>query len=247
MTARIVPYVPPGQKRPEPRQKAPVRRRRRRRRPVSRGGPAPRRRPVTRRRRVRKKISPAQAAFRTLAMSFGAAVLAAVLVGMGTFIFLIATEAPPLRTATLASVPSPDSPLPAKLPEDRTAYTGDPLDHAGMSVVPAALSKQDTTFGQRLCTEVSIVNTSPTPKNLSEWSWQLQTPAGNERHSALATNYDELGSGELPPGGQVSGDVCFVDETTTPAAPSEGWVILLDTDATPGVHMAWLNRPAPPA
>lgn len=245
MTARIVPYVLPGQERPEPQQKERVRRRRRRR-PASRGELAPHRRPATRRRRVRKKISPAQAALRTLALSFGAAVLAAVLVGMGTFIFLITSEAPPIRTATLASDPGPDSPLPAKLPEERKAYTGDPIDHAGMSVVPAALSRQDTTFGQRLCTEVSIVNTSPTPQNLSEWYWQLQTPDGNERHSALATNYDDLGSGELPPGGQVSGDVCFVDETTTPAPPSEGWVILLDTDAASGVHMAWMNRPAAP-
>lgn len=248
MAPRIVPYIPPGGSPPIPRRRSVSNPR-----PV-RGAASGPDRPRPTRRPTRRKESPAQAAFKTLALSFGSALAATSVAAAGTFIFLISNDAPEPRITALLGEPGTPAPAPAPVPAPQvvtvSSVTGNSLDYGGMSFRATALSEQDTTFGQRVCTQVTVVNESGTPRTVSDWAWALRSPDGIVTPSTLTTNYDEeLGSGEIAAGSRVTGDVCFTGQPAESVESAAGWVILLEPHTGADTRLVWDNVPEsqPPA
>ncbi|MGY1713081.1 DUF4352 domain-containing protein [Geodermatophilus sp. SYSU D01106] len=67
-----------------------------------------------------------------------------------------------------------------------------------------------------LCGSVTMVNNSDGSASFNGlFDWKLQNPAGVARRTTWNGTDTPLNSGELAPGGSVTGDVCF-DDTGAP-------------------------------
>ena len=65
-----------------------------------------------------------------------------------------------------------------------------------------------TSFISGLCLTVTHVNNDKHALSFNIFEWKLQDPNGVARSMSIFGDND-LGSGELAPGGTVTGDVCF--------------------------------------
>jgi hypothetical protein len=64
-----------------------------------------------------------------------------------------------------------------------------------------------------LCTTVTYVNGGKDSASFNTFDWKLQDPQGASRDATFGGSDKTLNSGDLAPGGTVSGDVCFDDAT----------------------------------
>lgn len=102
------------------------------------------------------------------------------------------------RTTT---APAPERPT--------TGVPGDVLtSRDGLQVSAGSLSDRTDFGGPVKCTDVTYRNTGSGTASFNIWDWKLQDPAGAIRRISLGSDND-LSSGELAPGGTVSGQVCF--------------------------------------
>lgn len=126
---------------------------------------------------------------------------------------------------TVANLAPPiaDTPPPEEPPAPATRYLGAREDDAvadadgrvevrGLTTTVGPLRRvYEPMFGPRLCADLTLNNFSSD----SQWYYadiemSIQYPSGNEKGSVLV--YDNnIGSGNLAPGGFTSGQVCFVD------------------------------------
>lgn len=60
-----------------------------------------------------------------------------------------------------------------------------------------------------LCSTLTIVNNGDDAAPFNTFDFTLQDPAGASRNATFGGTDNDLGSGELAPGGTASGDVCF--------------------------------------
>jgi hypothetical protein len=108
-----------------------------------------------------------------------------------------------------------------------------------LAVTTTALRDGDATFGRTLCTTVTYLNGGSGSASYGSFDWNLQNPSG----AIVALTFfggpdNQLGSGELAPGGTVSGEVCFPDEN----ASSGQYVVLYDPlTFLSDDRLAWLN------
>ena len=65
-----------------------------------------------------------------------------------------------------------------------------------------------------LCADVTMHNRASSTKPYSQFVWQLRPPGGGTQGVSLGTS-GTLGSGTIPPGGDVRGSVCFADPGVT--------------------------------
>lgn len=96
-------------------------------------------------------------------------------------------------------------------PGGTTAAAGDRVTVGDLTLVVEPLEDAELPFGggSAACSTVSYENTgtATAPYNLFDWS--IQSPQGTVTSPTFAGGDNDLGSGELVPGGQVSGRVCF--------------------------------------
>jgi hypothetical protein len=96
---------------------------------------------------------------------------------------------------------------------DITAEPGQTITVDEVAITSAPLADGDSTFGPTLCTNVTIVNNGDDAQSFNPFDYKLQDPAGASRDTTLGGSDTLLNSGELAPGGTVTGDVCFDNPT----------------------------------
>lgn len=142
-----------------------------------------------------------------------------------------------------------DSSTDTQEPEDTESFPGqqdgDVVGQAGatlvlgdMTLTSTPLVAGDATLGQTVCTTVSLNNGGDETVSYNTLEWQLQSPGGAIANSTFTGSNTLLNSGELVPGGAVTGDVCFENES----GETGQFIVLYDPamSLTPG-RAAWIN------
>lgn len=79
----------------------------------------------------------------------------------------------------------------------------------GMDIVVNSFSVVSGVFGQNACADVTYTNNGDDQTSFTGyWDWKVQNPAGVIT-DPTASGDNSLSSGDLAPGGTVSGSVCF--------------------------------------
>jgi len=107
----------------------------------------------------------------------------------------------------------------------------------GLSVTSTKLRRGDSTFRKTLCTTVTYANGADRTASFGIYDFQLQDPKGAIVNPTYFGGGDGLGSGELAPGGSVSGDVCFEDK----AATKGRYIVLYDPSVWSSDRGSFLN------
>jgi hypothetical protein len=130
--------------------------------------------------------------------------------------------------------------FPGATEDDVVAQAGDTVDADGVQITAAALTPGDATIGETLCTTVTYNNQSDQPSAFNGgFDWKLQGPSGAILSPTITGSDNLLSAGELAPGGNTTGDVCFDAPQGT---PSGQYVVLLDpTFSFSSDRIAWLN------
>jgi hypothetical protein len=146
-------------------------------------------------------------------------------------------------SSTAAAQPSAaeDSGLdfPGKLDDDTAAAGGDTItnDDLAYTVMPLVATSSD--FGDYVCSTVTIKNVGSKQNDFNGFDWSLQDPSGTIRDTTYAPEKQLLSSGELAPGGQTTGDVCF--DAAAGAGPGTYVVLFEDTFSLSSDRLAWVN------
>lgn len=131
--------------------------------------------------------------------------------------------------------------FPGATEDDVVAQAGQAVTANGVTMTSTAIEPVTPEFGSpQLCTDVTYVNGSGQPTSFNGgFDWKLQDPNGAILMNGFSSSEDRLASGELAPGGTVSGQVCF----DAPRGDTAGqYVVLLDPSFQfSSERMAWLN------
>ncbi|HEY9314368.1 DUF4352 domain-containing protein [Williamsia sp.] len=128
--------------------------------------------------------------------------------------------------------------FPGKLDSDTAAAGGDTItrDDLAYTVMPLAATSSD--FGDHLCSNVTIKNVGSKQNDFNGYiDWSLQDASGTIRSATFAPEKQLLNSGEIAPGGQTTGDVCF----EAGAGPGTYVVLFEDTFSLSSDRLAWVN------
>ncbi|MBP2339192.1 hypothetical protein JOF41_005370 [Saccharothrix coeruleofusca] len=124
--------------------------------------------------------------------------------------------------------------------DDVVAKAGETVDADGVRVTTTQLVPGDKTFGNTLCTTVTYTSQSDQPSNFSgATDWKMQDPNGAILFSTITGSKNLLQSGQLAPGGNTTGDVCFNAPQGTP--PGQYVVLLEPFFRFSSDRIAWLN------
>ena len=121
---------------------------------------------------------------------------------------------------------------------DRVAQSGEVVNTNGLSLTSSAVKRGDGTFGKSLCTTVKYGNGTNAAVSFNEFDWKLQGPNGAILSTTIGGSRNLLNSGDLAPGGSVSGDVCF----DAKSGAQGQYVVLYQGSIFSGDRIAWLNK-----
>lgn len=93
------------------------------------------------------------------------------------------------------------------------AQAGQMVTVNSLGLTSAPLGEQEQFGSTYLCTRVTIVNSGKKSASFNPFDWKLQDPQGASRDATFGGTDTPLNSGDLAPGGNVTGDVCFDDPT----------------------------------
>ncbi|WP_020106551.1 DUF4352 domain-containing protein [Nocardia sp. 348MFTsu5.1] len=130
--------------------------------------------------------------------------------------------------------------FPGKLDDDTAAAGGDTItsDDLAYTVMPLVAASSD--FGDYVCSTVTIKNVGSKQNDFNGYfDWSLQDPSGTILKATFAPEKQLLSSGEIAPGGQTAGDVCFDAAAGTP--PGTYVVLFEDTFSLSSDRLAWVN------
>lgn len=132
-------------------------------------------------------------------------------------------------------------PFPGSTPQDVVTQAGQSVNADGLTVTSGALRPGDGVLGSTLCTPVHYQNGTDTPVAFnSMFDWKVQDPNGAIVMATFVGSARMLNSGQLAPGGQASGDVCFQSPTDE---ASGQYVVLYDPPFRfSSERVAWLNQ-----
>lgn len=118
---------------------------------------------------------------------------------------------PTSAAGTLASDQSQETPAFAGAkPGDIWGPAGETLILGDLQVEATPLDSVHQMYsGDALCSTVTYTNKGDDSATFNPLDWELQDPDGASLMTTFAGSTDYLRSGELRPGGSVSGDVCF--------------------------------------
>lgn len=139
-----------------------------------------------------------------------------------------------------AQDPNAPPAFPGATSEDVVAQAGEAVDAEGLVVTTTTLVAGDSTLGDTLCTTATYNNGTAGPASFNGgFDWKLQDPNGTILMTGFAGSDNILSAGEIAPGGNTSGDVCF---SAPQGNPSGQYVVLLDpTFSFSSERIAWLN------
>lgn len=148
------------------------------------------------------------------------------------------TSSPYPTSEALAADSGPS--FPGKQPNDFASNAGEWVNYnSGVNVLASPIQPYRA-GSKRLCTQVTIRNSSGETASFSYIDWKLQDPAGVIREAEYTDSKDALESGELASGGTITGLVCF--EPKSSAAPAPGtWVVLMEPGFLSSERIAWVN------
>ncbi|MGW5075779.1 DUF4352 domain-containing protein [Rhodococcus sp. NPDC004095] len=132
--------------------------------------------------------------------------------------------------------------FPGKLDKDTAALAGDTItrDNLEYTVTPLQPFSAQYGLGDYLCSEVTIRNVGDKQNDFNGYvDWSLQDAGGAIRDATYAPDHEALNSGQLAPGGQASGSLCFEDRGG--AAPGTYVVLFKDTFSLSSDRIAWVN------
>ncbi len=145
----------------------------------------------------------------------------------------------PAAGGNAAQDPNAPPAFPGATPNDVAVQAGETVDANGVSVMATPLTEGDSTLGETLCTTVTYNNGGDSAASFSLIDWKLQDPNGTILNTGFAGSNNLLSTGEIAPGGNASGDVCF---DAPQGNPSGLYVVLLDpTFSFSSERYAWLN------
>lgn len=126
--------------------------------------------------------------------------------------------------------------------DDLSAAAGESIDLDGVVTTTTPLVEGESIGTDPvLCTTATIQNNSEDPANFNGgFDWSLQDPNGASRMTTLGGSDTLLGAGDLVPGGNVTGDVCF--DVPDASAGGEYVVIYEPTFSFSSDRAAWINN-----
>jgi hypothetical protein len=143
-------------------------------------------------------------------------------------------------SAPAARKPDEDAPpaFPGATKDDTVAQAGAPVEKDGLVLTSSAVKAGDSTFGKTLCTTVSYDNGTDESVSFNGFDWKLQDPNGTILSMTIGGSRKALNSGDLAPGGKVSGDVCFENK----GAAAGQYVVRYEGNVFLNDRIAWLNN-----
>jgi hypothetical protein len=130
--------------------------------------------------------------------------------------------------------------FPGKQPGDTAANAGDAVTVDNVTTTTTPLFGTSSFGSSYLCTTVTIRNDSDSQADFNVWDWKLQDPNGAIRNSSFTGTENQLQSGEVAPGGAVTGDVCF---DSPQGSPSGQYIVLNDPSFTFSTdRIGWVNQ-----
>lgn len=146
--------------------------------------------------------------------------------GIAALIIVIAAvsgggnSAPPATRAGTAS-PSPYvAPAPVAPPAvsssssygQASGHYGDQLTAGGLTLTASEPERHSNQYlGSQVCSTVTYHNNGSTPESYNMFDWKFRTSSGTETSASIPFNAspgEQLNSGQLAPGGTVSGKIC---------------------------------------
>lgn len=157
------------------------------------------------------------------------------------------TETSVTKASGEASAPAADGnetntgpEFPGKLDDDTAAVGGDTITRDDLAYTVGPLENANSDFGDYLCSSVTIKNVGSKQNDFNGYfDWSLQDATGTIRDATFAPEKQLLNSGDLAPGGQTGGDICF--EARDGAGPGTYVVLFEDTFSLSSDRLAWVN------
>lgn len=100
--------------------------------------------------------------------------------------------------------------FPGQTEDDIVGKPGEEISTRGVKVTAGKLRTVNGTFGNQLCSKVTIKNDGDTQVSYNIYDWSLQYPSGDIK-DPTAPNENSLSHGDIAPGGSAQGSVCFDD------------------------------------
>lgn len=129
-----------------------------------------------------------------------------------------------------------------KTDKDTGANAGETITQNDVAITTTPLEvRQAEYLPTQICTNITIQNNSGDQKPFNMFDWKLQDPNG----AAISGTppYDNptggFNSGDLAPGGQTSGDLCFDGD---PAAMPGQYIVLYQGNIFLSDRLAWVNQ-----
>jgi len=148
------------------------------------------------------------------------AVIVAVVAAAAVIVLLVVGVHKATKNFSDAVTPRPGRPpgyhgpaYPGMIAQDHVAGSaGATVDFAGQTLTAGDLKRTSSFLGPTLCSPVTIINHSLTTANVGPADWKLQQPNGIVETFAITGT---LQGGQIAPGGQAGGTVCFADSGQT--------------------------------
>ena len=125
--------------------------------------------------------------------------------------------------------------------KDTAANAGETITQKNISITTTPLQAQQSDYmAPQLCTTITVKNDGDKQHSFNMFDWKMQDPNGAAKSGMPP--FDNAGSGfnsgELAPGGQTSGDLCFDGDPSV--APGE-YVVLYQGNVFLSDRLAWVN------
>lgn len=128
---------------------------------------------------------------------------------------------------------------------DIVASFGETLDGDDMRITVGPPFKQVDLFGNPIvCSDIVMLNNGEIPRGAGLFDWQAHNPDGSQMGVNVFGGEGELlPSGELEPGEEFAGEVCFDSESDSGDTVDEYAVFYELFDTAKPARLVWFNSP----
>lgn len=129
-----------------------------------------------------------------------------------------------------------------KTGKDTGANAGETITQKNISITTTPLQTQHPDYqAPQLCTTITVKNDGDKQKAFNMFDWKMQDPNGAAKSGMppLDNSGSGFNSGELAPGGQITGDLCFDGD---PSAVPGQYVVLYQGSILSSDRLGWVNQ-----
>lgn len=129
-----------------------------------------------------------------------------------------------------------------KTDDDLGANAGETISQNDLAITTTPLETRQSQYSPtQLCTTITIENNSDQQQSFNMFDWQMQDPNGASQSGMppFDSSGSGLSSGEIAPGGQTTGDICFEGDPAT--MPGE-YVVLYQGNIFVSDRLGWVNQ-----